>query len=115
MLFKGGGYTAEGEFIGTISHVFLKILVAVIEPKATLKVGDTIRITGQGSKSSKKAKIDFTQPVESMQLNHEPIVEANPGDGEIGLQVCQEVLEKIGLKASPQVLERCCVYKIHPP
>jgi hypothetical protein len=57
-----------------------------------VKLGDTIRITG-------KSGINFTQKVESMELNHRKIRRARPGK-EIGLQVNEEVREG------------CCVFKI---
>jgi hypothetical protein len=79
--------------IGKVKRFFPKISVVVLEPKETLRVGDTVRITGEESPNSRKAKIDFVQIVESMQLNHKQIDEANPGDGKIGLKVCQKVRE----------------------
>jgi len=74
----------EGELIGKVTHYFLKIGVAVVELTDTLKVGDSIRIIG-GEK-------DFTQQVESMQIEHENIEKAKAGDS-IGLKVEQKVRE----------------------
>lgn len=79
--------------IGKVSHFFPKISVAVIVLEKPLRKGDTVRISGKESSGFRKSKIDFTQKVESMQLDHESIDEANPSDGEIGLKVCQEVRE----------------------
>lgn len=68
--------------IGKITHYFSKIKVAVVELKDTLKVGDKIHIKGNTT--------DFVQEVESMQINHKDIKEANPGD-DVGLKVKDKV------------------------
>ena len=70
--------------IGRIIHYYDKIGVAVLELTETLVVGDTIRISGHGS--------EFTQKVDSMQVEHENIQEAKKGQA-IGLKVEQEVKE----------------------
>jgi translation elongation factor EF-1alpha len=60
------------EEIGRITHYFSKIGVAVIEITAgSLKVGETIHIKGHSG--------DFTQPVDSMQQEHQSITEAIKG------------------------------------
>ena len=74
----------EGKLIGKITHYFSKIGVAVIELSGTLKVGDTIRIVGGAT--------DFTQTVESMEIEHEKVNEAKAGNS-IGLKVSQKVRE----------------------
>ncbi|OIO45555.1 MAG: hypothetical protein COY72_00450 [Candidatus Nealsonbacteria bacterium CG_4_10_14_0_8_um_filter_35_10] len=74
----------EGKLIGKITHYFGKIGVAVIKLEDTLKVGDTIKIVGGGA--------EFTQTVESMQIEHEQIQEAKTGES-IGLKVLQKVKE----------------------
>ncbi len=67
--------------IGKVTHYFGKIGVAAIEITAGgLKVGDTIRVKGQTS--------DFTQPVDSMQVEHESVESAVPGDS-VGLKVAE--------------------------
>ena len=95
-------YTAE-EKVGKVRRFFPRISVAVVavEPlfTATLKIGETIRITGEGSRSFKKTRINFVQKVESMEINHAKIEEAKPGD-------------VIGLKVIEEALEGCCVFKI---
>lgn len=70
--------------VGTIVHYFDKIGVAVLELSGTLAVGDTIRISGHGA--------EFTQPVDSMQIEHERIPEAKKGQA-VGLKVTQPVKE----------------------
>jgi putative protease len=74
----------EGKLIGKVTHYFGKIGVAVIELEETLRVGDTIRIVGGGT--------DFTQTVESMEIEHKKVKEAKAGQA-IGLKVNQKVKE----------------------
>lgn len=74
----------EGQLIGEISHYFGKIGVAVIKLDDTLRVGDNIKIVGGGT--------EFTQPVESMQIEHQQIQEAKAGES-IGLKIIQKVKE----------------------
>ena len=67
------------EEIGRVTHYFSKISVAVVEiTGGTLKIGETIQIKGHTT--------DFTQPVESMQQEHESIAEAKKGDS-VGMKV----------------------------
>mgnify|MGYP000660356780 CR=1 FL=1 len=74
------------EKIGVVEHFFNKISVAAIKvTDGELKIGDTIHIVG--------ATTDFTQKVESMQMNKKPIEVAKPGD-EIGIKVKERVREK---------------------
>lgn len=72
---------AEKE-IGSVTNYFSKIGVAVIKLTAPLKLGDEVRIRG-GTR-------DFQQRVESMQVEHQPIEEAAPGQ-EIALKLDQKV------------------------
>lgn len=75
----------EGKLIGQISHYFSKIGVAVIDLSGALKAGDSIRISGgEGT--------DFTQQVESMEVDHQRVQEAKAGDS-VGLKVDQKVRE----------------------
>lgn len=60
----------EEKLIGRVTHYFSKIGVAVIELSDTLKVGDTIRIVG--------GITDFTQTVESMEIEHEKVQKPKP-------------------------------------
>jgi putative protease len=71
---------AEKE-IGRVTNYFSKIGVAVIKLTAPLKLGDEVRIRG-GTR-------DFQQGVESMQVEHQPIGEATPGQ-EIALKLDQK-------------------------
>jgi len=75
----------EGKLIGRVTHYFDKIGVAVIKLDASLSVGETIRIVGGEA-------TDFTQEVESMEVEHEKIDKAKKGD-EVGLKVKEKVRE----------------------
>lgn len=70
--------------IGKVTHFYDKISVAVVELTGDLKEGDMIKIIGHGS--------EFTQTVDSMQIEHEKLEEAHK-DQEIGLHVDQPVRE----------------------
>lgn len=75
----------EGKLIGKVVHYFDKIGVAVIRLDAPLKVGETIRIAGGEA-------TDFTQEVESMEVEHQKIEQAKKGD-EVGLKVKEKARE----------------------
>ena len=72
----------EEKEIGSITHYFGKISVGIIELSAPLKVGDTIHIKG--------AHDDFTQTIDSMQIEHDTVESANKGDF-VGIKVIQQV------------------------
>ena len=74
----------EGKLIGEITHYFGKIGVAVVKLEDVLKVGDTIKITDGGT--------EFTQTVESMQIEHQQVQEAKAGES-VGLKMGQKVRE----------------------
>ena len=74
----------EEKQIGKISHYFNKISVGIIELSDTLKVGDTIHIKG--------AHDDFQQTVDSMQIEHEKVQEAQAGSS-VGIKVSNPVHE----------------------
>ena len=79
------------KLVGKIEHYFGKIGVAVVELTDELSVGDEILIQG--------AETNFTQKVESMQVEHENIDKAKSGD-------------EVGMKVSDKVRENDQVYKI---
>jgi putative protease len=79
------------EQIGSIRHYYTKIGVAVIDLTAKITVGDTIRIKGMTS--------DFTQKVDSMQIEHANVQSAGAG-------------QSIGLKVTDKVRAGDLVYKI---
>jgi len=77
--------------IGDVIHFYEKIQVAIIRLSAPLKVGDSITF--------KLADSEFTQVVDSMELEHEKIKSAKKGD-EVGLKVDQPVKEKTEIFAA---------------
>ena len=80
--------------IGIVTHYFGKIGVAALKiTDGELKVGDTIHIKGHTS--------DFTQAVDSMQVEHESVDVARAGD-------------EIGIKAAEYVREHDEVYRVMP-
>lgn len=71
--------------IGKVSHYFDKISVAIVDlEKGSLKVGEQIKF--------KKGESEFTQTIESLQVDHKPVEEVKAGDA-FGLKVDQKVDE----------------------
>jgi putative protease len=58
--------------VGTVTHYYSKLEVAGIELSSELEVGDTVHILGHTS--------DFTQTVESIQIEHQTVDSAKAGD-----------------------------------
>ncbi|MHC5007058.1 MAG: translation elongation factor-like protein [Planctomycetota bacterium] len=82
------------QMIGTVTHYFGKAQVAGIEiTEGELHVGDTIHVIGHTS--------DFTQQVESMQIDLESVESAGVGD-------------RIGIKVSEHAREHDKVYRVLP-
>jgi GTPase len=80
------------EEIGKITHYFSKINVGVLElTKGELHIGDTIHIKGHTS--------DFYQKVESMQVEHNPVDNAKPG-------------EPVGIRVESPVRENDIIFKV---
>lgn len=67
--------------IGTVTHYFGHINVIIIQLQDTLKIGDTIRVKGHTS--------DFTQKVDSMQIEHVSVTEAKAADA-VGIKIEQK-------------------------
>ncbi|UCD97330.1 MAG: translation elongation factor-like protein [Candidatus Bathyarchaeota archaeon] len=82
----------EFEKVGTISHFFAKIAVAVIDLSGTLSTGDRILIRG--------ATTSLDQTVDSMQIDRVDIKAASAG-------------QSVGLKVNDRVREGDIVYKIN--
>jgi GTPase len=82
---------AEKKLIGSISHFYPKIAVAVVDLEDTLKVGDKILI--------ERPSGSFEQVVDSMEIEHEKVEEAGAG-------------QSIGLKISERTREGAKVYKV---
>ncbi|MEI8350455.1 MAG: hypothetical protein WCI77_09940 [Candidatus Omnitrophota bacterium] len=74
----------EEREIGVVTHYFGKISVGIIRLKDSLKVGDTIHVKGIHD--------DFTQTIDSMQIEHVRVTEAGKG-ADIGIQVAGKVHE----------------------
>ncbi|MHC5024809.1 MAG: translation elongation factor-like protein [Planctomycetota bacterium] len=73
------------ELIGMVTHYFGKAQVAGIElTDGELHVGDTIHVHGHTS--------DFTQPIESMQIDRQAVESAKAGDM-IGIRVVEHARE----------------------
>jgi len=77
--------------IGVITHYFPQVRAAVIKLKSPLAVGDRIKIKGHTT--------DFTQPIDSMQIDHIPVNLAKKG-------------QEIGLLVDSRVRQHDTVYKV---
>jgi putative protease len=83
---------AEEKEIGKVLHYFGHLSVAALKiTSGNLKVGDTIHIKGHTT--------DFTQTIETIQIEHNQVTEAQPGDD-------------IGIKVKDHVREHDVVYKV---
>jgi translation elongation factor EF-1alpha len=80
--------------VGVVSHYFGRINVGAIELTDTLEVGDMIHIMGHTT--------DFTQKVESMEIEHVQVDKAKKGDS-------------IGIKVDEKVRDGDIVYKVIEP
>jgi hypothetical protein len=78
--------TAAEQRIGVVTHYYshLSVVAMQLEPDATLRVGDIIHIRGHTT--------DFTQKVESLEVNHAPVTEVGPND-DFGLKVVEHARE----------------------
>ena len=72
--------------IGRVTHYFdhLKVAVIQLESGNSLKIGDSIRIQG--------GEVDFTQPIQSLQVEHADVSSVKAGD-DFGTKVKQLVRE----------------------
>jgi len=74
-----------GERIGVVTHYYANPMVAIVKLEtATLRVGDSIHIRGHTS--------DFSQRVESLQVEHAAVNEVGPND-DFGIKVVQHARE----------------------
>ena len=81
----------EKKLVGKVTHYFTRIGVAVVELSDELKVGDRISIEGHTT--------NFQQTVGSMQIEHQNVEKAGPG-------------QSIGLKVEQRAREGDLVYKL---
>ena len=80
--------------VGRVTRYFGKVGVAAVEiQEGDLHIGDTIRIRGKNT--------DFSQTVESMQLEHDVVQKAVPG-------------QLVGIKVLERARENDLVYKVVP-
>jgi translation initiation factor IF-2 len=88
---KEGSPMAEEE-IGRVTHYFSHIQVAAIEiTNGSMRVGDTIHVKGHTT--------DFTQTVDSMQIEKQAVQEATVG-------------QSVGIKVPDHAREHDMVYKV---
>jgi putative protease len=73
-----------GEAIGRVTHYFGHLSVAAIALTEPVAVGDRIHIRGHTT--------DFVQAVESMEVDHQRVERAAPGD-DVALAVADHVRE----------------------
>ena len=80
------------EKIGVVEHFFAKVSVAAIRiTGGELHVGNTIHFVG--------AHTDYTQRIESMEINRNPVETVRAGDD-------------VGIKVGDRVREHDVVYKV---
>jgi hypothetical protein len=83
-----------GERIGVVAHYYSHLSVATLRlDSGTLRVGDVIHVRGHTT--------DFSQRVESLEVNHAPVTEVGPNDD-------------FGLKVVEHAREHDVVYKVRP-
>ena len=82
------------ERIGVVTHYYGHLSVATLRLESgTLRIGDMIHIRGHTT--------DFSQRVESLEVDHAPATEVGPNDD-------------FGLKVDGHVREHDVVYKVRP-
>lgn len=84
--------TKKEKLIGTVTHYFPNIKVAIVHLSSSLSQDEEIRVMGGQS-------TDFNQKVESMQIDHKAVKKGKKGDS-------------VGLKVSEKVREGYKVYKV---
>ncbi len=72
----------SGVRIGTVTHYFDHINVAVLNLTEKVSVGDMVHFLGHST--------DFKQEISSLQIEHKPVTEAKPGE-DVALKVVQRV------------------------
>ena len=92
MILLVGDLDMVEEKIGVVEHFFTNVSVAAIKiTDGELKIGDTIHIVG--------AHTDFTQKIESMEIDRNPVQSVKSGDD-------------VGIKVKDRVREHDIVYKL---
>ena len=80
-----------GKVIGKVTHYFPQVRAAVVKLSAPLNIGDTIKIKGHTT--------DFTETVNSIQMDRAPINQGKKG-------------QEIGLLVNSRVRQHDTVYKL---
>jgi putative protease len=93
MVIEAEGTKMDGELVGEVTHYFGRISVAALALTDTISTGDTVHILGHTT--------DLKQKISSMQIEHDPVDEAGPG-------------QDVALKVDRKVRRGDKVYKIAP-
>jgi putative protease len=78
--------------IGTVTHYYGHLSVAAVSLTGTLRIGERIHIVGHTT--------DLEQPVESMEVDHQKVDAAGPGD-DVALEVKDHVREHDSIYREP--------------
>ena len=70
--------------VARVKHYFSRLGVAVLSLTGALSVGDRIHLYGHST--------DFEQTVDSMQIEHKPVLKVGPGD-DVALKMQERVHE----------------------
>jgi len=70
--------------VARVTHYFPRLSVAVLSLTGALSVGDRIHLYGHST--------DFEQTVDSMQIEHKPVLKVGPGD-DVALKMQERVHE----------------------
>ena len=90
----GGGDSMPEQLIGTVVHYFKGPSVAVVRvTEGTVAVGESLRFHGHTT--------DFTEPVASMEVNHQKVAQAKVGD-------------EVAIKVKDRVRQHDHVFKVTP-
>jgi hypothetical protein len=68
--------------IGEVTHFYDRLSVAVLKLTEPIRVGDMLHLLGHHT--------DFRQKVESLQIEHQAVTEAGPGQ-DVAVKVAQKV------------------------
>lgn len=71
-----------GKRVGTVTHYFDHLSVAVLSLTDTVHIGDTLHFLGHSAV--------FKQEVTSLQIEHKPVNKAGPG-ADVAIKVTQRV------------------------
>jgi hypothetical protein len=72
----------SGICIGEVTHFYDRLNVAVLKLTQQIRIGDMLHLLGHHT--------DFQQKVESLQIEHQTVTEAGPGQ-DVALKVAQRV------------------------